>query len=136
MAGGRPSKYKPEYPEMLIEHMRGGRSYESFAAVVDVCDDTLREWEKVHPEFSASKRRGWMLSMAWWEERMRENLISPEGIKFNTTGWIYTMKCRFPRYWRDQQEVAHVIDDKRELKSIPSLELTKMLVEANEPTSE
>ena len=102
MAGGRPSKYKPEFPDALIEHMRDGNTYETFAAKIGVCDDTLREWEKVHPEFSVAKKRGWMLSMAWWENKLKENLVTSKGNTFNVAGWIYTMKCRFPKYWREE----------------------------------
>lgn len=129
---GRPTKYKPEYPEMLIAYMREGRSYETFSAVVGVCDDTLREWERVHPEFSAAKKRGWMLSMAWWEDQLRANLISEEGVKFNTTGWIFTMKCRFPKYWSEKQEVSHVIEDRREIKALADNDLRQMLLESSD----
>lgn len=128
----RPTKYKPEYPDQLIEHMKLGKSFETFAATVGVCDDTLREWCKVHPEFSAAKKRGWMLSMSWWEDVGRKSLFLEEGEKFNATVWIYTMKCRFARYWGEKQEVAHVIEDKREIKKLSNDELNEMLLEADE----
>lgn len=128
----RPTKYKPEYPEALINHMSQGKSFEAFAAFVGVCDDTLREWCKVYPEFSAAKKRGWMLSMAWWEDVGRNSLFLGEKEKFNSTVWIYTMKCRFARYWGEKQEVAHVIDDKREIKKLSNDELNVMLLEADE----
>lgn len=130
----RPSKYKPEFPEQLIEHMSTGRSFETFAATVGVCDDTLREWCKVHPEFSAAKKRGWMLSMNWWEDVGRKSLFGDKESKFNATIWIYTMKCRFPKYWGEKQEVSHVIEDKRELKGLSDDELGELLLESHEPS--
>lgn len=131
---GRPTKYKSEYPDCLIEHMSGGKSYETFAARCRVSIDTLYEWEKVHPEFSEAKKAGIALSMAWWEEKMMKNLTTFEGTKFNTTAWIYTMKCRFPKYWGEKQEVSHVIKDTREIQKLTDDELNAMLLAADEST--
>ena len=108
---GRPSKYKPEYDQMLIDHMASGLSYESFAGAVSVCDDTLREWEKVHPSFSASKKEGFAKNRIFWE-KLGINHITHVDSKFesspklNSTVYIFNMKNRFPREWRDRVEVA------------------------------
>lgn len=53
---------------MLIEHMKQGGSFESFAALAECCYDTLYEWEKKHPEFSESKKQGVALSRRFWED--------------------------------------------------------------------
>lgn len=101
---GRPTKYKKEYCEMLIAHMKSGLSYESFAAVANVCDDTLRQWEKDYKEFSASKKRAFIESRLFWEK------IGIAGITgkikgFNIVGWIFNMKNRFPKEWREKHEI-------------------------------
>lgn len=49
---GRPTKYRPEYCEMLISHMSTGLSFESFAGVVGVWKEAIYEWTKKHPDFS------------------------------------------------------------------------------------
>ena len=36
---GRPTKYKKKYCKMLIDHMKKGLTYETFAATID--DDTV-----------------------------------------------------------------------------------------------
>ena len=78
-AGGRPSKYKKEYCEMIVVYFdieptkevevvttfKNGTTRESseerpnhlkflnkFARSIGVCHDTLIEWTKRHPEFS------------------------------------------------------------------------------------
>lgn len=110
---GRPSKYKPEYCDLLIQHMRDeGLSFESFGGVVDVCRDTLYEWANQHPEFSDAKKRGESHGRLYWEKRGRDGMYN-ETIKdddgmtvtrsINSTVWIFTMKNRFG--WRDKQEI-------------------------------
>jgi hypothetical protein len=54
---GRPSRYKKEYCQKLIEHMSQGLSFETFAAVVDVDRDTIYEWVKVYKDFSDAKKK-------------------------------------------------------------------------------
>jgi hypothetical protein len=55
---GRPTKYKPEYCELLIKHMAQGNSFESFAADCDCSFESLYEWARVHPDFSEAKKIG------------------------------------------------------------------------------
>ena len=63
---GRPSKYRPEYPDMLVEHLAHGNPIETFAAKVHVSIDTLYEWLKQHEEFSEAKMMGEPKRLAWW----------------------------------------------------------------------
>lgn len=111
---GRPSKYKPEYCEKLIEHMASGLSFESFAGVIEVNVDTLHEWAKVHEEFSDSKRLAFAKNMAFWEKLGIEHIInksdseslgdgvsSSKSRSLNASVWIFNMKNRFK--WRDRQ---------------------------------
>ena len=65
---GRPSLYRPEYCKMVIDHMKLGNSFESFGAVIGCHRDTLYAWEKVHPEFSDSKKEGKELSLKFYED--------------------------------------------------------------------
>ena len=99
-AVGRPSKYKPEYCTAILVHMRQGLSKESFAALVDVDRDTIKEWAKVHPEFSAAVKRGEALSLLFWE---REGIAGMwEGKIFNAAVWFINMKNRFG--WADKPQ--------------------------------
>ena len=89
---GRPSLYRPEYCQALIEWAKKGLSYESFASVPGVALQTLYEWEKAHPEFSEAKKTALPHSMVWWEKKGMSGDINP-------TIWIFNMKNRFG--WRD-----------------------------------
>lgn len=94
--GGRPTKYKPEYCELLIEHMAGGHSFESFAGRPDVRVniDTLYEWAKVHPQFSEAKSIGYAASFYQWEDVGLTHEHSPPG-QWSSVAWVFRGKTRY-----------------------------------------
>jgi hypothetical protein len=101
---GRPSKYKKEYCEMLIEHMSTGLSFESFAGIVRVNRDTVHEWAKVHQDFSEAKKIGMSLALLKWEKIGMEGMyMGSKDNPFNPTVWIFSMKNKFN--WSDRKEV-------------------------------
>lgn len=97
---GRPTKYKEEYCQMLIDHMSEGYSFDSFAGIVEVNIDTLYEWAKVHAKFSDAKNIGTAKSMAWWERIGRMGMIN-EIPFFNDRIWRLNMINRFRAQWSD-----------------------------------
>lgn len=70
MTLGRPTLYKEEYCLQLVEHMKEGKSFESFAPLAGVNRDTLYEWERVHPSFSDAKKMGKDWRLLWIERQM------------------------------------------------------------------
>ena len=133
---GRPSKYKPEYDQMLIDHMASGLSFESFAGLIHVCDDTLREWEKVHPSFSASKKIGFARNRLWWEQMGNAHITHTDSKfestpKLNSTVFIFNMKNRFPKEWRDRTEVKSTVKiDSEAIRALSDEDLVTALKEA------
>jgi hypothetical protein len=106
--GGRPSKYKKEYCESLVDHMAKGFSFASFAGLVGVCEDTLFEWADAHSEFDEAKSRAFAKCQLFWEQMGSDGAwnFSGEGSKnLNTTYWIFNMKNRFK--WRDKHADEH-----------------------------
>jgi len=65
---GRPTKYRPEYCEMLKKHMSVGKAIYSFCAKIGINKETIREWVSKYPEFSVAKEQGLYLSFSWWED--------------------------------------------------------------------
>lgn len=103
---GRPTKYKPEMCDRVIELMKEGASKTEVAADLDITWDTLARWQEENPLFSEAIKRGERLSQAWWERMGRQNLVDPyQGDKFNATLWYMNMKNRFG--WRDKSEVEN-----------------------------
>lgn len=102
-AGGRPSKYKPDYCARVIEGGRVGKSMAAIAALdLDIAESTLWKWAEEHPEFSEAIKSAQRLALAWWEEQGRVNLEEGEK-KFNHVLWYMNMKNRHG--WADKQEI-------------------------------
>ncbi len=64
---GRPTLYKPEYCQMLVDHMEQGLSFESFGAICNASRATLYNWAKEHPEFLDAQEVGKRKLLYFWE---------------------------------------------------------------------
>lgn len=125
--GGRPTLYKEEYCEMLVQHMEQGYSFESFAGVLRVSRQTIYDWADRHQEFLDSKRAGTELSRLWWERTGHAGMfMGGKDNPFNSTVWVFSMKNRFG--WKDRTEVTN--------KDIKSLSDEDLLKEAKELVKE
>lgn len=117
---GRPSKYKPEFCEQLIEHMEAGLSFESFAGTLNVSKQTIYDWEKEHPAFLDAKEIAFEKSRLFWEKLGIEHIVNKsdsygegqsQSRSINASVYIFNMKNRFK--WRDKQpdEVDVVVNN-------------------------
>lgn len=97
--GGRPSKYKKEYCDLLVEKMGEGYSIEAFAGFIGVSKDTIYEWADQRDEFSDAKKEGEAQSRLFWERMGMAGMVGKVK-NFNSAVWIFNMKNRFG--WRDQ----------------------------------
>jgi len=102
MAGGRPTKYKPEYSKRVIEHMADGASLTSFAAEVGVARSTINMWMEDNPKFSESVKIAKAKCAAWWEKLGRNNAVTGDG---NATLVIFGLKNMGIEDWRDRKDV-------------------------------
>lgn len=73
---GRPTIYKPEFCQMLIDHMAEGYSFESFAGKVNTTFKTLYNWEQEHLEFLQAKLEGKAKCLIKWEEIGVKGIVS------------------------------------------------------------
>lgn len=112
---GRPTEYKPEYCDMLIEHMSKGLSFESFAGVLRMSNKTLYTWAEKQPDFLHAKQVGIDMCRLFWEKLGVEYVIniseshkdgdSSSHISKSLNAKVYdiNMKNRFG--WADKQEI-------------------------------
>jgi transposase-like protein len=90
--GGRPTDYKPEYCQRVIDLMHGGMYIYEVAAELDVSRETLYAWARTHPEFSDAFKLAKERCKAWWVSQARKNLHKKS---FNNTLYIFYMKSQF-----------------------------------------
>jgi transposase len=109
MAAGRPTDYKPEYCELVIELGRKGMSVVEMASEIGVARNTLETlWTAKHPEFQEAFTKAREASQSWWEAMGRTNLIMPpQSGTFQASVWSRSMAARFPNDWREKSETAH-----------------------------
>jgi len=107
-AGGRPSAYRPEYCEAVIDFMADGYSVTAFAGSLRVSRQTVYQWAADHPEFSDALQVGKAAAALWWEDTHRRNAQTGEG---NASASIFGLKNRCAEEWRDRREMDHQSSD-------------------------
>ena len=97
---GRPSLYRQEYCEQVVTAMYDeGISLFAFAGLIGVDKDSVYEWIKVHPEFSAAVKRAHAARLLFLERR----LLNSNGK--DTIGSIFALKNAAPDQWQDRRYV-------------------------------
>jgi len=111
---GRPTDYRPEYDQRIIDVMSTGASLVEFVAEIGVTRETAYEWARVHPSFSDAFTRARELCQAWWERQGRTHLedefADGAGKKFNDRLWNKNMACRFRDDWTENNGADGLAD--------------------------
>ena len=102
---GRPSLYKPEYCERVVELGKLGYSPMQIAAYLDIDRSTLYDWSDKYPEFSTSLKRAKVYEQAWWEQMGMQGLVSG---KFNAMVWSKSVAARFREDYTERKEVSGI----------------------------
>jgi len=98
----RPSLYKPEYCDRVVELGAAGASVVEMAHEIGVSRNTLEtNWPAEHPEFLEALTRAREASQTWWEKTGRTNLMTSG---FQASVWSRSMAARFPRDWRERRD--------------------------------
>lgn len=104
MPAGRPTDYRAEMCERVIELGKDGYSKAELAADLGVTRATMDAWTKTHEEFLNAVSLAQELSLAWWEKQSRTNLEKKE---FQASLWGKAMSGRFPKEpYRDRVEAS------------------------------
>jgi hypothetical protein len=105
---GRPTDYRPEYCEQVIEYGKRGKSVAWMAAELGVAKQTIHNWAEEHPEFLDAFNVAKLHSQRWWEDAGQDNmLMAPGQGTMNASIWSRSMAARFPDDWREKQEIKH-----------------------------
>ena len=96
-----PTKYKPEYCQLLIEHMGNGMSFRSFAGTVNCGIRTIYDWCDLFPEFKVAKA----IAQAKCEEyytRLGIDMATGNIERPNATSYVWLTKNILK--WTDKEQ--------------------------------
>lgn len=98
-------KYNPDFCDLLVEHMRGGFTFESFSGRVGVHPSTIYKWKQKYPEFSEACEIGFRAALYHWEQ-IHKNAADGTA-KGNAAAIIFKLKNTFREWYKDRQEIDH-----------------------------
>jgi len=100
---GRPTDYRPEFCEQVIELGRQGKSHAQIAASIGCSRRVLYDWQAAHPEFLHAIMEARDLAQAWFEDIGQINMLTPtQG--FSASLWAKQVSCRFADDYTDKQK--------------------------------
>lgn len=105
-------KYKPEYCEMLVNHLKQGLSVQTFGGTIGVVRSTIYEWINTIPEFKEAHELGLQLAQEWFEKRLMAKVsgANTPGINskmIDTTALIFALKTRFHETYGEKSEIKN-----------------------------
>lgn len=103
---GRPTEYRPEYCDLVIQAGRDGKSLTNFAADLEVSRQTVNNWVDQFPEFLDAVTRAKALMASWYEIAQR-NVVQNGGTSAQSSLIQFGLKNLDPDGWKEKQEVAH-----------------------------
>lgn len=103
MPAGRPTKYKPEFCDKIIEVGEEGGWLSEMAEACDVHRNTFDVWADAHPEFLEALTRAKQKAQAWFEKKGREGLTAE---KFNSALWAKQMSARHREEYTERRELT------------------------------
>lgn len=124
MKSGGQTKYLPEYCQLVISMGGNGMAISQVAAEIGVRRATIYNWQKQYPEFADACELHQELSEAWWTELGRQ--ISLGNVKSPPVSYIYNMKVRFGKQWKDDG-TTNKLEVTTKYQNSSDEELTKMI---------
>lgn len=136
---GPPTKYKPEYCDLLIDHMSEGYSFESFSAIVRVGRNTTYLWCKEFPEFKEAKEIAEAMALKYFEtaikassmdecidDKILREKFDPKKINITTMQWF--IKSRFHSVY-SEKNVTVLEGGEKPIQVESKIDLSKLTLE-------
>jgi hypothetical protein len=99
---GRPSEYRPEYCDLVIETMAKGLSLTAFAGLIRVGRETIYGWISAHSEFSDAVSRARAARTLAVERKLMSATFRGE-----VAAAIFLLKNCDPVEWKDVRYPQH-----------------------------
>jgi hypothetical protein len=103
---GRPTLYKPEYCQRVVELGRQGKSKEQISATLGLSWNTLDLWAEKHEEFMSALRVAKNLELNYWEDLGLQHIVEvPGGGRLNGAVYNKIMAARFPQKYSERNKI-------------------------------
>lgn len=124
MTAGRPTKYREDFCDKVIELGKAGKTQVQIASELDICEDSLYEYMKKFPKFSEAIKKASQFCEAFMLNLMQHNLVDSN---INTAGWMIIMRNKFGYHNKqyDQQKDNASI---RKLVSVDPIEQIREVI--------
>jgi transposase len=122
---GRPTKYRPEYCEQVIQFMAEGKFLFQFGNMVGVIPETLTLWQHEHPEFATAVKAAKAVCLEWWVTQGRQMMSIP-GSHQDSKMWLYIMNNLHG--WRDNARVEMAGDKDNPIKVVTDQDLFQTIL--------
>jgi len=129
---GRPTKYKPEYCEQIIELGKQGKSIAQMASHFDVDKASIFDWDKSHPDFSTALARAKAHSQTWWENTAQQNM---DNRNFNAQLWLKSVASRFRDDYTEQTKTEITGRDGAAIKMETTQKLDTSILDSDQRES-
>lgn len=98
---GRPTIYKPEYCELVVQMLSEGASLTEFrAAVGGISRETMSNWKQANPEFLDALSKAEAMGQAYWEKRLRTDLMFDNKVNSPLVKLYFANRFN----WHDKQQ--------------------------------
>lgn len=74
----RPTKYKPEYCQVVIDYLSQGKSVTQLARHLKVNKSTIYQWAQDYPAFSDALKDAQEWSQAYWEDELESMMYNKD----------------------------------------------------------
>ncbi len=102
---GRPSHYKPEMVEKMLDMMAEGKTDTQVCAMLGISPDSHARYRRTYPEFAEAHVKGKVLQQAAWETLGMQGITG--NIKgFNATTYIFMMSNLFKQTYTQRADTA------------------------------
>lgn len=120
MPAGRPTDFKPEYGNLILESMAEGLSLAAAAAEIGIHRQRVYEWVERHPEFADTVKLAQVKRQLFLERRLLKAEQGPV-----VTSTIFALKNAGAEDWREKVEQTVVGDPDRPVQSTLTIRFVK-----------
>lgn len=122
--------YQPKFCELVVSHLKSGKSLPSFGGVIGVTHNTIKKWMDEYEEFRDAVEIAESVGLGTWEDLAIDQVTGDS--KGSTSALTFMMKNQYAKHYKDkvsleaEGSLTYIIDT-----GIPQLTENKMTILEN-----